>query len=64
MSPDPARRETRRMTILWLVVWFVCDRIGDRESLQLDPVNIWTGTLLLAVALDVNRPPVGQRRKR
>ncbi len=40
------------MTLVWLVVWFVADRIGDREPLLLDPVNLWTGLLLLAIALD------------
>lgn len=41
------------MTVLWFVVWFVADRIGDRERLVFDPVNLWAGTLLLAVALDL-----------
>jgi hypothetical protein len=52
------------MTILWFVVWFVCDRVGDRESLLFGPPNVWAATLLLAVALDVNRPPVASRRRR
>ena len=43
------------MTIVWFVVWFVADRIGDREALLLDPVNVWAGTLVLALALDVSR---------
>jgi hypothetical protein len=33
----------------------VADRIGDRAPLGLDPVNAWTWTLLLAVALDLSR---------
>lgn len=41
------------MTVLWLIVWFIADRWGDREPLLLDPVNIWTGLLLLAIALDL-----------
>ena len=41
------------MTLVWFVIWFVCDRIGDRESLSFDPINIWAGTLLLAIALDL-----------
>ena len=36
------------MTIVWLVVWFISDRIGGREALTFDPVNVWAGTLLLA----------------
>ena len=43
------------MTLLWFAIWFICDRIGDRESLLFDPVNWWAGTLLLAVALDLGR---------
>lgn len=52
------------MTLVWLIVWFIADRIGDRESLAFDPVNVWAGTLILAVALDVNRPQVRPRRNR
>ena len=43
------------MTLVWFVVWLVADRIGDHEALLLDPVNGWTATLLLALALDVSR---------
>jgi len=43
------------MTLIWFVIWFVADRIGDREALLLDPVNVWAGTFLLALALDVGR---------
>ena len=44
------------MTIVWLVIWFTCNLIGADEPLKLDPVNGWTATLILAVALDLNRP--------
>ncbi len=43
------------MTLVWLVVWFICDRIGDREGLTFNPVDWWAGTLLLAIALDLGR---------
>jgi hypothetical protein len=43
------------MTLVWFVVWLVCDVIGDRESITFDPVNWWAGTLMLAVALDLGR---------
>jgi hypothetical protein len=43
------------MTLIWLIVWFIADWIGDPEPLLTDPVNIWTGTLILAVALDLAR---------
>jgi hypothetical protein len=38
------------------VVWLIADRIGDSEALTFDPVNAWAATLVLALALDVNRP--------
>jgi len=51
-----------RVTLIWLVVWFIADRIGDREHVIFNPVNWWAGTLLLGVALDLNRPRIkGQR---
>lgn len=50
------------MTFVWLVVWLVADLIGDKEPLLFDPVNWWAGTLILAVAVDINRPQIGGRR--
>ena len=44
------------MTLIWFVVWFVSDLVGDREAIRFDPVNWWAGTLILAIALDLNRP--------
>jgi hypothetical protein len=44
------------MTLIWLAIWFVANLIGGSEPLTLDPVNGWTGTLLLAIAIDLNRP--------
>jgi hypothetical protein len=43
------------MTLLWFVIWLVCNLVGDSEPLRFDPVNLWTGTLLLAIALDLSR---------
>lgn len=43
------------MTLVWLVVWFVANTIGDAEPLTFDPVNVWAGTLVLAAALDLGR---------
>lgn len=34
-------------------VWLVANRMGDNEPLTFDPVNFWTGALILAVALDL-----------
>lgn len=50
------------MTLFWFVVWLVASLIGDMEPLTFDPVNWWAGTLILAFAIDVNRPPVLPRR--
>ena len=41
------------MTLIWFVVWLIANNIGDHEPLTADPVNWWTGLLLLAVALDL-----------
>ena len=46
------------MTLLWFIVWFISNLIGDNEVLTADPVNGWLGTLILAVALDLSRQHV------
>ena len=46
------------MTLLWLLIWF----IAGHDGFKLDPVNAWTATLILAVALDINRPSLISRR--
>ena len=54
------------MTLIWFVVWLIANTIGDAESLTADPVNIWAGTLILAVALDLGRqhaPEFGGSRR-
>jgi hypothetical protein len=51
------------MTIAWFLIWLVCNTIGDHEVLRLDPPNLWTATLILAVAVDLNRPQVAGRGK-
>ena len=50
------------MTILWFLIWFVSDLIGDREVITFDPVNWWAGFLLLAAALDLNKSYVVKGR--
>jgi hypothetical protein len=50
------------MTVIWFIVWLIADVIGDREPLRFDPLNWWTATLILAIALDINRPQVRPRR--
>jgi hypothetical protein len=56
-------KEVQPMTIVWFVVWLVANLIGGHETLRLDPPNWWTATLILAVALDINRPQVLRRGK-
>jgi hypothetical protein len=41
------------MTLIWFVIWLIADLVGDAEPLTFDPVNLWAGTLLLAIALDL-----------
>ena len=43
------------MTLLWFIVWVIANAVGDNEPLLTDPVNVWTWTLVLAVALDLSR---------
>ncbi len=43
------------MTFVWFVIWLVANNVGAHEGLDFDPVNVWAGTLLLAVALDLTR---------
>jgi hypothetical protein len=52
------------VTLIWFVVWLICDLIGDRESLTFDPVNAWAATLILAVALDLGRQHALPMRER
>ena len=41
------------MTFLWFIFWLICNNIGGNEPLLFDPVNGWTGTLILAIAVDL-----------
>jgi hypothetical protein len=42
------------VTIIWFIVWLIADNIGGHEPLRVDPVNVWAGTLILAIALDLS----------
>jgi hypothetical protein len=48
------------MTLLWFAVWLIANIVGDNEPLHFDPVNWWTGTLILAIALDLGRQHTGR----
>jgi hypothetical protein len=41
------------MTILWFIVWLIANNVGGQEPLLFNPVNAWTATLILAIALDL-----------
>ena len=41
------------MTVLWFIVWLIANTAGGHEPLLLNPVNVWTATLILAVGLDL-----------
>lgn len=51
------------MTLLWFVIWLVCNLIGDEEVLTFDPVNWWAGTLLFVIALDLSKTHVIDRKR-
>lgn len=42
------------MTILWFIVWLIANNIGGHEPLLFNPVNGWTATLILVIALDLS----------
>jgi hypothetical protein len=54
------------VTLIWLAIWFVFNLVGDKQPLLFDPVNFWTGTLILAIALDLgslHASPAGRGKK-
>ncbi len=53
-APHPTRKRYDA-ALAWFIVWLVLNLVGDSESLTFDPVNGWTGTLFLALALDLVR---------
>jgi hypothetical protein len=44
------------VTFVWFVIWLIANNVGGNEPLQFDPVNFWAAALILAVAIDLNRP--------
>jgi hypothetical protein len=50
------------MTLVWLVIWLIANNVGDNEALTADPVNVWAGTLILAIGLDLGSRHVVDRR--
>ncbi len=52
------------MTLGWFVIWLIANIVGGSAPLEFDPVTFWAGALLLAIALDLNRPRPELRRGR
>lgn len=50
------------MTLLWFLIWFICNLVGDEEVLTFNPVNWWAGTLLFVIAVDLSKTHVLDRR--
>jgi hypothetical protein len=50
------------LSLIWFIVWLIANNTGDKEPLLFRPVNIWAATLIVAVALDLNRPHAFSRR--
>lgn len=50
------------MTLIWFIVWLVANLGGDNEALTFDPVNVWAGALILALALDLGASHADRRR--
>lgn len=46
------------MTLVWFVIWLIANNVGAHEPLAASPLNAWTATLILGVALDLNRPSI------
>jgi hypothetical protein len=44
------------VTFVWFVIWLIANNVGDNEPLEFEPVNFWAAALVLAVAIDLNRP--------
>ena len=47
-------QERHLVTLLWFIVWFIANIVGDHEPLLFNAVNASAGILLLIVALDLS----------
>jgi hypothetical protein len=53
------------VTLIWFIVWVIANNIGSHEPLLFNPVNTWTATLILAIALDLSASHArGEQRSR
>jgi hypothetical protein len=53
LCPTAATRDVVPVTIIWFIVWLIANNVGGHEPLLVNPVNGWTATLILAIALDL-----------
>jgi hypothetical protein len=54
------------MTVIWFIGWLIANNVGGHEPLLFNPVNAWTATLILAIALDLSTSHArgGQKTRR
>lgn len=52
------------VTIIWFIVWLIANNVGGHEPLLFNPVNAWTATLILAIALDLGASNARGAQKR
>jgi hypothetical protein len=52
------------MTLLWFIIWLIVNTFSSHQPLLFDPVNAWTATLILAIALDLASAHAPQARRR
>jgi hypothetical protein len=46
------------VTLIWFIIWLIANSVGDHAPLLWNPVNVWAGTLVLAIAVDLGRQHV------
>jgi hypothetical protein len=51
------------MTLLWFIIWLIINTFGSHQPLLFDPVNGWTATLILAIAVDLASAQSAQLRR-
>jgi hypothetical protein len=49
--------------VIWLVIWLIANNVGGHGPLLLNPVNVWTATLILAMGLDLGAAHAHGRQK-
>ena len=52
------------MALIWFIVWLIANNVGGHEPLLFNPVNAWSATLILALALDLGASHARNNSKR